>query len=58
MAIIYTLLQDPPKFTQFGIFGLKIKHLAILILTAVHTLNARGDGSGRVRIDGARSLGR
>jgi hypothetical protein len=23
-------LQDPPKFTQIGIFGLKISHLAIL----------------------------
>jgi hypothetical protein len=24
-------LQDPPKFTQIGIFGLKIKHLATLV---------------------------
>jgi hypothetical protein len=24
-------LQDPPKFTQIGIFGLKIYHLAILL---------------------------
>jgi hypothetical protein len=24
-------LQDPPKFTQNGIFGLKINHLATLI---------------------------
>jgi hypothetical protein len=23
-------LQDPPKFTQIGIFGLKIYHLATL----------------------------
>jgi hypothetical protein len=25
-------LQDPPKFTQIGIFGLKIYHLATLHL--------------------------
>jgi predicted secreted protein len=25
-------LQDPPKFTQIGIFGLKIWHLATLFL--------------------------
>jgi hypothetical protein len=25
-------LQDPPKFTQIGIFGLKICHLATLLL--------------------------
>jgi hypothetical protein len=25
-------LQDPPKFTQIGIFGLKINHLATLYL--------------------------
>jgi hypothetical protein len=25
--------QDPPKFTQFGIFGLKIYHLAALAET-------------------------
>jgi hypothetical protein len=24
-------LQDPPKFTQIGIFGLKINHLATLV---------------------------
>jgi hypothetical protein len=24
-------LQDPPKFTQIGIFGLKINHLAALV---------------------------
>jgi hypothetical protein len=24
-------LQDPPKFTQIGIFGLKTNHLATLI---------------------------
>jgi hypothetical protein len=24
-------LQDPPKFTQIGIFGLKIYHLATLL---------------------------
>jgi hypothetical protein len=24
-------LQDPPKFTQFGIFGLKVCHLATLV---------------------------
>jgi hypothetical protein len=27
----HTPLQDPPKFTQIGIFGLKICHLATLI---------------------------
>jgi hypothetical protein len=26
-------LQDPPKFTQIGIFGLKTNHLATLIYT-------------------------
>jgi hypothetical protein len=26
-------LKDPPKFTQIGIFGLKINHLATLICT-------------------------
>jgi hypothetical protein len=26
-------LQDPPEFTQIGIFGLKICHLATLIQT-------------------------
>jgi hypothetical protein len=25
-------LQDPPKFTQIGIFGLKTNHLATLVL--------------------------
>jgi hypothetical protein len=25
-------LQDPPKFTQIGIFGLKLFHLATLVL--------------------------
>jgi hypothetical protein len=29
----YLPLQDPPKFTQIGIFGLKIYHLATLINT-------------------------
>jgi hypothetical protein len=24
-------MQDPPKFTQIGIFGLKINHLATLL---------------------------
>jgi hypothetical protein len=28
----YLLLQDPPKFTQIGIFGLKMHHLATLVL--------------------------
>jgi hypothetical protein len=28
-------LQDPPKFTQIGIFGLKIFHLATLKMCAV-----------------------
>jgi hypothetical protein len=33
MAIKYTnILQEPPKFTQNCIFGLKICHLATLIL--------------------------
>jgi hypothetical protein len=27
-------LQDPPKFTQIGIFGLKICHLATLYYNA------------------------
>jgi hypothetical protein len=27
-------LQEPPKFTQIGILGLKISHLATLWLTA------------------------
>jgi hypothetical protein len=27
------LLQDPLKFTQIGIFGLKTNHLAALLLT-------------------------
>jgi hypothetical protein len=27
----YRRLQDPPKFTQIGIFGLKIYHLATLL---------------------------
>jgi hypothetical protein len=40
------LLQDPPKFTQLGIFGLKIYHLATLawssgVVSACH----RGDWS-------------
>jgi hypothetical protein len=26
-------LQDPPKFTQIGIFGLKTNYLATLVLT-------------------------
>jgi hypothetical protein len=28
-------LQDPPKFTQTGIFGLKIYHLATLVANGV-----------------------
>jgi hypothetical protein len=32
-------LQNPPKFTQIGIIGLKICHLATLAVTA-ETLNA------------------
>jgi hypothetical protein len=34
-------LQDPPKFTQIAIFGLKIYHLATLIETILllHTPN-------------------
>jgi hypothetical protein len=28
-------LQDPPKFTQIGIFGLKIYHLATLLTTRI-----------------------
>jgi hypothetical protein len=34
MVIKYTKifhLQDPPKFTQIGIFGLKTNHLATLV---------------------------
>jgi hypothetical protein len=31
MTIKYLLLQDLPKFTQIGIFGLKICHLATLL---------------------------
>jgi hypothetical protein len=32
MAITYTnILQDPPKFTQIGILGLKMCHLATLL---------------------------
>jgi hypothetical protein len=34
MAVKYTNifpLQGPPKHTQIGIFGLKIKHLATLV---------------------------
>jgi hypothetical protein len=27
----YLQLQEPPKFTQIGIFGLKICHLATLV---------------------------
>jgi hypothetical protein len=30
----YLPLQDPPKCTQIGIFGLKINHLATLLLFA------------------------
>jgi hypothetical protein len=26
-------VQDPPNFTKIGIFGLKISHLATLLLT-------------------------
>jgi hypothetical protein len=37
MAITYIYqhlrLQDPPKFTKFGFFGLKIYHLATLVQT-------------------------
>jgi hypothetical protein len=28
----YYPLQDPPKFTQIGIFGLKENHLATLLV--------------------------
>jgi hypothetical protein len=37
MAILYQHLpfQDPPKFTQIAIFGLKLRHLA----TMAHTLS-------------------
>jgi hypothetical protein len=28
-------LQDPPKFAQIGIFGLKICHLATLVVAAL-----------------------
>jgi hypothetical protein len=31
-------LQDPPKFIQIWIFGLKINHLATLFHTIVHIL--------------------
>jgi hypothetical protein len=30
-------LQDPAKFTQIGIFGLKTNHLATLMQTIVRT---------------------
>jgi hypothetical protein len=30
MAIIHFTFLGPPKFTQIGIFGLKINHLATL----------------------------
>jgi hypothetical protein len=36
------ILQDPPKFTQIGIFGLKICHLATLVLIKDH-LFLKGD---------------
>jgi hypothetical protein len=40
MTITYTYqhlpLQDPPKFTQIGIFGLKIYHLATLLDMSRH----------------------
>jgi hypothetical protein len=31
-------LQFPPKFTQIGIFGLKINHLAALAGVRMHTI--------------------
>jgi hypothetical protein len=47
MAIKYTYqhlpLPDPPKFTQIGIFGLKINHLATLERTVnIIPLSRRG----------------
>jgi hypothetical protein len=32
-ANFFHYIQDPPKFTQNGIFGLKICHLATLVAT-------------------------
>jgi hypothetical protein len=34
-------MQDCPKFTQSGIFGLKINHLATLFASAELALNQR-----------------
>jgi hypothetical protein len=34
-------LRDPPKFTQNGIFGVKINHLATLLLAAENGLGFR-----------------
>jgi hypothetical protein len=32
-------LEDPPKFTQIGIFGLKTNHLATLLDNENRTIN-------------------
>jgi hypothetical protein len=42
-------LQDPPKFTKIGIFGLKISHLATLLrvtLAVDQTHQSDRDGLG------------
>jgi hypothetical protein len=44
-------LQDPPKFTQIGIFGLKLNHLATLVSERSFWETARHEPLGRSRID-------
>jgi hypothetical protein len=52
-------LQDPPKFTQIGIFGLKIYHLATLILVcrripqklALYQAYWNGRGAFQISVD-------
>jgi hypothetical protein len=48
MAIKYVYqhlpLQDPPKFTQNGLFGLKICHLATLVGRYKTNLSEHEDG--------------
>jgi hypothetical protein len=36
-------LQDPPKFTQIWIFGLKTNHLATLVISNIFTAARRHD---------------
>jgi hypothetical protein len=44
-------LQDPPKFTKIGIFGLKINHLATLFPS-----RTKVSGKRNVRFSGVESI--